>query len=73
MTWVFFIVAGGISLAITGSAVLALYWAARNRQLENLQKGAESIFDEDEPIGEMTDSFPGEEPPDTKQPSDKNL
>lgn len=60
MTWAFFFVAGGISLAITGSAVLALYWAARNNQLDHLQKGAESIFDDDEPIGKVTDRFPGE-------------
>lgn len=71
MTWAFFFVAGGISLSITGSAVFALYWAARNNQLEDLQKGAESIFDEDEPMGETTDHFPGEKVPDDQFFDDK--
>lgn len=40
------------------AAALALHWAHRNGQLKNLEKGATSIFDEDEPEGEITDSFP---------------
>lgn len=40
------------------SAIAALIWAIRTNQFSNFQKGAHSIFDEDEPIGEMTDEFP---------------
>jgi cbb3-type cytochrome oxidase maturation protein len=45
-----------------GAAVLALAWAVRDGQFENFHRGARSIFDPDEPIGEMTDAFPGEKP-----------
>jgi cbb3-type cytochrome oxidase maturation protein len=42
-------------LIFGGAAVLALAWAISSGQMENLSRGAESIFDADEPIGEMTD------------------
>ncbi len=46
----------GLTLLIFGgAAVLALAWAISSGQLSNLSRGAESIFDADEPIGEMTD------------------
>jgi cbb3-type cytochrome oxidase maturation protein len=41
-----------------GAAVLALSWAMRDGQFENLERGARSIFDPAEPIGESTDHFP---------------
>jgi cbb3-type cytochrome oxidase maturation protein len=41
-----------------GAAVLALGWAFRSGQFDNFQKGAQSIFGPDEPVGEMTDAFP---------------
>lgn len=41
-----------------GAAVWAMAWAARNGEFENFHRGARSIFDSDEPIGEPTDSFP---------------
>jgi len=41
------------------SAICALLWAIRTGQMSNLNQGAASIFDEDEPIGVPTDSFPG--------------
>ena len=40
------------------AAALALHWAHKHGQLTNLEKGAQSIFDEDEPMGEVTDAFP---------------
>jgi len=40
------------------SAVGALAWAVQSGQLANFQSGATSIFDEDEPVGEITDAFP---------------
>jgi len=49
-----------VVIAMLGtSSVSALIWAIRSGQLGEFQKGATSIFDDDEPIGEVTDSFPG--------------
>ena len=45
------------SLFFVGAA-FALHWAYKNRQLENLEEGARSIFDEEEPEGEIQDAFP---------------
>lgn len=42
-----------------GATVLALGWASRSGQFDNFQQGALSIFGPDEPVGEMTDGFPG--------------
>jgi len=39
-------------------AALALFWAHKNGQLSNMEEGAKSIFDEEEPMGELTDQFP---------------
>ncbi len=41
-----------------GAAVLALAWAVRDGQFENFERSARSIFDPDEPIGQITDRFP---------------
>jgi cbb3-type cytochrome oxidase maturation protein len=41
------------------AAVLAFRWAFRSGQFENFQRGSRAIFDPDEPIGEVTDRFPG--------------
>lgn len=67
MIWLFYAIIGTVSLLITASAVYALYWAARNGQLREVDKGGESIFDEEEPMGEQTDFFPGEGPKNTNQ------
>jgi cbb3-type cytochrome oxidase maturation protein len=48
----------GSMLLFGGGAVLALSWAFKNRQFENFDRGANSIFDADEPVGEPTDAFP---------------
>ena len=46
-------------IALLGiSSVSALIWAVASGQLGQFQKGATTIFDDDEPIGEVTDSFP---------------
>jgi len=42
-----------------GAAVLAMGWAFRDGQFDNFQQGALSIFGPDEPVGEVTDAFPG--------------
>ncbi len=44
------------SLAVT--AIAALVWAIRTGQFADFQQGARSIFDADEPVGDMTDHFP---------------
>lgn len=46
---------GGLFFA---SAVYALYWSANHGQLKNFEKGAETIFTEEEPLGTRTDFFP---------------
>ncbi len=46
---------------IASSALAAFWWAARNGQFENVEKGSLTIFDADEPVGKATDSFPGDE------------
>lgn len=42
--------------------VAAFFWAAKNRQFEDVENGSLVIFDSAEPIGEPTDSFPGKTP-----------
>jgi cbb3-type cytochrome oxidase maturation protein len=45
------------------SAVWALVWAVNHGQFRDPDEASRSIFDDEEPIGRMTDWFPGEEPP----------
>ena len=40
------------------SAAGALYWAAKNGQLRHFDKQSKVIFTEEEPEGEVSDSFP---------------
>lgn len=49
--WIFM-----VTLGLT--SVVALVWAIHAGQFQSLDDGAESIFDADEPIGMVTDSFP---------------
>ncbi len=58
MEWIFYSLAFLVALAISGSAVYALWWSSRNGQLRDFERGAVSIFDAEEPVGEMTDHFP---------------
>ncbi|MEM9445193.1 MAG: cbb3-type cytochrome oxidase assembly protein [Verrucomicrobiota bacterium] len=55
----FYIILIGSMICFGGSAICALYWAASTGQFRDMTKGSETIFGEDEPIGEITDSFPG--------------
>jgi hypothetical protein len=50
---------GGSFVLLTGSALLALRWALLTGQLRNSEKAALLVFDEDEPLDEVTDKFPG--------------
>jgi cbb3-type cytochrome oxidase maturation protein len=56
------LILGGL-IFLTGSALIAFAWAAKTGQFRDLKKGATVIFDEDEPIGKPTDSFPGSKNP----------
>lgn len=50
------------SILIFGlTAVAGLVWAVRTGQMKNFSAGATSIFDDDEPVGVMTDAFPDNE------------
>jgi cbb3-type cytochrome oxidase maturation protein len=48
---------------LSGSAILAFYWAAKTGQFRDLAKGSTVIFDEDEPVGKTTESFPDRKRP----------
>ncbi|MDR2981476.1 MAG: cbb3-type cytochrome oxidase assembly protein CcoS [Puniceicoccales bacterium] len=54
-TILFLFVLGALFFA---SAIYAFAWAKKAKQFENLEQGARSIFNEEEPEGEVTDSFP---------------
>lgn len=43
-------------------ALWALRWALRHGEFRNLQKISLSIFDEEEPLGRLSDRFPGAAP-----------
>ncbi len=51
------LILGGL-IFLSGSALLAFYWAAKDGQFSNLEQASEVIFDEDEPVGQPTDRFP---------------
>jgi cbb3-type cytochrome oxidase maturation protein len=65
----YYIILASSFVLLTGSALLALRWALRTGQLRDSKKAALIIFDEDEPVGQMTDLFPGQKPP--KSPTNK--
>ena len=59
MDWSQYILIGFISASIFFvAAALALHWSHKNGQLSDLERGAQTIFDDDEPMGEVTDQFP---------------
>jgi cbb3-type cytochrome oxidase maturation protein len=45
-------------LAMSTSAVIAFCWAAKTGQFSRLREGSRVIFNDDEPEGVVTDSFP---------------
>ena len=58
MSVVAYILIFGLLAAFSASAIWGLWWAMKTGQFAQFQKGAASIFDEDEPIGSVTDTFP---------------
>ena len=57
MTLVYVLIWGAV-IAFGLTAVGGLVWAVRTGQMSDFAAGARSIFDEDEPVGVMTDGFP---------------
>jgi cbb3-type cytochrome oxidase maturation protein len=62
MTIAAILILGGL-IFLSGSALIAFTWAAKTGQFKDLKKGANVIFDEDEPIGKPTDRFPDKTKP----------
>jgi len=50
--WIFMTILGLTSIG-------AFVWAIQAGQFHSLDDGAESIFDAEEPMGSVTDAFPG--------------
>jgi nitrogen fixation-related uncharacterized protein len=54
-----FIAIYGFMIIFGITAIAALIWAIQTGQMEYFREGAASIFDGDEPVGKVTDAFPG--------------
>lgn len=52
---IFGVIGAGIFFA---AGAYMLWWAQKGGHLENFEKGAKVVFDEEEPEGVMTDRFP---------------
>ncbi len=61
MTYAYLLIFGTIAL-LSVSVVAVFVWAIRTGQFSDFQRGATSIFDDDEPLGEITDWFPDQGP-----------
>lgn len=57
---VYYILVFAALILMTLSVLGGMWWAMRRGQMNRVGRGAYVIFDEDEPVGEMTDAFPGE-------------
>ncbi len=57
MSWLAIILVFALIGAFSASVIYALWWALRGGQMSDFQKGATSIFDEEEPIGRVTDTL----------------
>lgn len=62
MDWFFYAIALPFTLLFLASAVYALHWAVKNGQFKEFDQNAASIFDDEEPVGQPTDYFPGRKP-----------
>ncbi len=54
MSAIYLLILGSMVL-LGATAVLGLFWAARNGQFRDMKRGARVIFDEEEPVGMPTD------------------
>ncbi len=53
--WNTVIVILGVAVLLGTVAVIGLVWAERHHQFDNVERGAVSIFDDEEPVGRVTD------------------
>ena len=53
-----YVVIFGRVLLLGVTVVMLFGWAIKTGQMHNFQRGATSIFDDEEPQGEQTDWFP---------------
>lgn len=51
-----------VLIGFASSALLGFWWAATHGQFSSIERGATSIFDEEEPLGQPTDAFPETRP-----------
>jgi len=58
MMLAYYLLVFGVVVLFVGSVFWGLWWALRRGQFSEFQKGATSIFDDEEPLGRMTDAFP---------------
>jgi len=59
MDWDLYVLVGFcLASLVAAGGLYALNWAYRNGQFNKLESGSTSIFDEDEPMGQVTDRFP---------------
>lgn len=65
-----YIVIWSSAVILALSAVWALIWAIRTGQFQGLRQGAASIFDDEEPVGLLTDGFPPK--PQRREPTGLN-
>ena len=56
IVWILFVCS---VILLPTTALLALRWAVRHGEFRDLRKTALSIFDEEEPVGQLSDRFPG--------------
>lgn len=54
----YYVLVFGVVSLFVGSVFWGLWWALKGGQFSDFQRGATSIFDEEEPLGHMTDAFP---------------
>jgi nitrogen fixation-related uncharacterized protein len=58
----FYIALWGLAGLLGASAVAALVWSIRRGEFDQMREAALSIFDEEEPVGQVTDRFPSPRP-----------
>ena len=59
MSWdLYVVILFALASVILAGGAYALHWAYRSGQFSHMKSGSESIFDEDEPMGQVTDRFP---------------
>ena len=54
--WILFVCS---VVVLPATALLAFRWAVQHGEFKNLQRTALSIFDEEEPVGKISDHYPG--------------